>query len=332
MELKSLVNDISGIGSFSSNGGRGSVSRYKGCGGGGGRIAVYYKTGNFNFDNTTAYGGTGALGNGGEGTIYVKNEATGIQQMLFSNNNNTPQYSTPVWFGERNNTSDDPADYIFDLYASNNAWFNFEGDTELIINQFNLTTGARFDSADNVKTSSMIISGAGAHLSTPEIVGVEYLKVDGAGAYLETDIINVTGTIDVLNGAKLTSLTTTTSTEHSLTINAQIINIDESSSIDVSYCGYRENRTVGNVGWSDNRAGGSYGGYGGLLDGPKCNVYGNLWIRMNLAVEVVHMIREVMAVGLYVSRLILLFLMVKFYLTGRTTEQISFFRRFRRWN
>ena len=204
-----------------------------------------------------------------------KNGATGIQQMLFSNNNNTPQYSTPVWFGERNNTSDDPADYIFDLYASNNAWFNFEGDTELIINQFNLTTGARFDSADNVKTSSMIISGAGAHLSTPEIVGVEYLKVDGAGAYLETDNINVTGTIDVLNGAKLTSLTTTTSTEHSLTINAQIINIDESSSIDVSYCGYRENRTVGNVGWSDNRAGGSYGGYGGLLDGPKCNVYGN---------------------------------------------------------
>ena len=127
--------------------------------------------------------------------FYIKNETTGAQRMNFNNNNITPQYSTPVWFGNRNDSSDDPEEFTFDLYASNMAWFNFEGTAELLIDQLNISNGTRFGSSDMVRTSKLIISGEGAYLSTPEVIGVDYLKIDGNNAYLETDNINVNGAI-----------------------------------------------------------------------------------------------------------------------------------------
>ena len=65
--VKISVDNISGSGSITSNGGSG----YRG--GGGGRIAVYYKEGTFPWDTITAYGGDGRDSyDGGEGTVLYK--------------------------------------------------------------------------------------------------------------------------------------------------------------------------------------------------------------------------------------------------------------------
>ena len=74
--------------------------------------------------------------------FYIKNETTGAQRMNFNNNNITPQYSTPVWFGNRNDSSDDPETFNLALYVSGLAKMDFEETgtvfnfTELILKNF----------------------------------------------------------------------------------------------------------------------------------------------------------------------------------------------------
>ena len=93
--IKVSVDSISGNGSIASNGGKGGTSISGG--GGGGRIAVYYKEGSFPWDNITTYGGSGYNGlNGGEGTVYIKNETTRNSQLILKNNDIIPQYNTLI--------------------------------------------------------------------------------------------------------------------------------------------------------------------------------------------------------------------------------------------
>ena len=100
------------------------------------------------------------------------------------------------------------------------------------------------------------------------------LTIDGT-----TVTINGThsfNSITLQNGAVLTHTPTTIFQEYKLELYVnKTVNIDTSSSIDVSYRGYPENRTLGNITWNNEIAGGSYGGYGGKYNSNRCEVYGD---------------------------------------------------------
>ena len=53
--------------------------------------------------------------NGGIGTLYLLNKISGGQQLGFNNLGRTNSPSTPLWFGARNDTTDDPATFTFQL-------------------------------------------------------------------------------------------------------------------------------------------------------------------------------------------------------------------------
>ena len=106
--------------------------------------------------------------------------------------------------------------------------------------------------------------------------GAWRVRIDGSAAYVETDSL-AADTLEVLNGAYLTSLPTTSTAEHSLTVTAGTVTVNATSRIDVSGRGYVPGRTNGNATWSGSIAGGSYGGYGAMFPGygPACEVYGD---------------------------------------------------------
>lgn len=67
--IKVHTRDFEGSGHFEVTGG--NAGTYTG-GGGGGRLAVYYKNAGYWFGTLNAKGGTGTYGIGGAGTIYLK--------------------------------------------------------------------------------------------------------------------------------------------------------------------------------------------------------------------------------------------------------------------
>jgi hypothetical protein len=93
------VDTLRGTGSIQANGGN---SSYVGAGGGG-RIALYYENATeYDLSKITAYGGlyadgTNAIGNGGAGTIYLKQSSvTGGNLTVDNNNVPTGEDSTPL--------------------------------------------------------------------------------------------------------------------------------------------------------------------------------------------------------------------------------------------
>ena len=90
--IKLSAGSISGTGSIQANGGSGYA------GGGGGRIAIYYATlaGSFSMPNNylsgfQAYGGNGyqTTRHGGAGTIYLKDKAADLGDLILNNNGQT---------------------------------------------------------------------------------------------------------------------------------------------------------------------------------------------------------------------------------------------------
>lgn len=96
---------------------------------------------------------------------------------------------------------------------------------------------------------------------------------DGA---LWTDDIDA-DTLTLVDGALLSSLATTGSAEHRLTIVAGTVTVDTSSRIDVTGHGYEAGHTLGNTtsGASSANAGGSHAGRGGAGNGSSAATYGN---------------------------------------------------------
>ncbi|MEO0797488.1 MAG: LamG domain-containing protein, partial [Verrucomicrobiota bacterium] len=107
-----------------------------------------------------------------------------------------------------------------------------------------------------------------------------------AGDHLLIDEVTVTldgpitvGSMQLINGAKLTTSATTSTQEYRLNLKVLgALTIDASSSIDVSGKGYLAGFTQGNFEYSiteDDKAGGSHGGLGAFYHGASSNSYGN---------------------------------------------------------
>ena len=119
------VNNLSGTGVVSANGGDSPGGHSYASGGGGGRIAVYYDSLSGGFDIETqiaAYGGD-ARNPGGPGTIYLESIAqNGIGDLIIDNGGVMPQFVTPIdspiTGGTIDNVSTSPNASFTDLNAS----------------------------------------------------------------------------------------------------------------------------------------------------------------------------------------------------------------------
>ena len=116
------VDTLNGNGTIQAMGGNGryhsSVSSADGGSGGGGRVAIYYETSTFPFNNVSVRGGSQSRnGNGGTGTIYLKKDSDTHPELIFDSDNviMTGSSVTPVWFGIRSDTSDDPPTFLLNL-------------------------------------------------------------------------------------------------------------------------------------------------------------------------------------------------------------------------
>ena len=133
---------------------------------------------------------------------------------------------------------------------------------------------------------TLVIDGQGAssEFTTLQVPG-GYVFDDiqlrnGAQVVADTPIL-VAGTLSVLGGSTLTH---SLESEAGLRIRAARVVVDETSAIDVSARGYRgggrdgngacEGRTLGGVSGATYRAGGSYGGFGGVVEGSSNPPYG----------------------------------------------------------
>jgi hypothetical protein len=195
---------LSGAGTIQANGG---VSE---LGGGGGRIAVNY-TDLATFDTThiQSLGGAGNIGTGADGTVLLKQLASGNGALVIDGYNAATGYTSLTV----------PAGYVFD--------------------------------------SISLLNGARVVADQP---------------------IHVSGTLSLTGGSILTHSTASTA---GLSITANRVEIDSTSSIDVSSRGYQggfnganqacPGITLGGLSGATYRSGGSYGGYGGWADGPGSN-------------------------------------------------------------
>ena len=99
------VGVLSGTGSLQANGGIGKCYNSGGFGGGGGRVALYYReAAGFDLSRVTAYGGNSPCNdsgqiyrNGGAGTVYLKGKDQEYGDLIVDNlNRATPAGSTSL--------------------------------------------------------------------------------------------------------------------------------------------------------------------------------------------------------------------------------------------
>ncbi len=136
--------------------------------------------------------------------------------------------------------------------------------------------GGRFEINGSMTTSQpLTLTSAGALQVSGTVSTLNPLVVDGAG--IRAGRIEAPD-LSVLNGATLTSLTSTATQMHKLELEiAGTLLVDSTSRIDVSEKGYLRGRTTGNttVGGATGNSGGSFGGLGGVHSGSTNVVYGS---------------------------------------------------------
>ena len=222
---------LTGAGQIIASGNNGAY----GSGGGGGRIAIYYQdvTG-FNLANVNAWGGLGGSGrpNGGAGTIYLQGPGREAGELIIdSNNRAVASLSTPI---------PNPVGGSISL-------------THLRVRR---SARIRLDSV-------LTLTG------TLEI---------GSSAEFNSTNATTAATINVTGGSLITHLPTTGTASFKVDLNANSLTVDGTSKIDVTGRGFlggnqpgnsfgKNGMTIGFQSGSTVRAGGSYGGLGGVNTG-----------------------------------------------------------------
>lgn len=249
---------VSGVGSMSARGG--ALSTYYEGGGGGGRIAVYYASGT---TDTLSISASGRF-YGGSGTVFLKSSTAAFPVLAIEQDGveTQPHRPTPLWFGVRNITTDDPIEYAVSMRTNNTAQVVAEGSATTWYQRASAMSSGRIDiprfrcdslTLDDIRMTNALLTGANLTLVNGSIVSAP--ASSDAGAVPLT--ISLAGTLTIGSGCR----------------------------IDASRCGYVRGRTSGNrtVGAASGRAGGSYGGYGGdqttlisIAEGLTNQPYGDL--------------------------------------------------------
>jgi len=289
------ADNISGTGTLSANGFAQSLG-FSEVGGGGGRIALIYNSfggvnGDFNGTlDITAFGGHSNNRAGSAGTVYYRNKASTLGDVIFdeglaSGTSSIASTFTRVGFGAISSLT---ADTIgFDLTRR----VTPGGLVGVTINP-NLAQSEKFVIIANTDTQATV-DNRGIALTSLAANGDSYAAVHRyknvtlrRGALLEMDDqLVVDGTLLVSDRSMLTHRATDLSLTSRLDVNADVVTVDATSRIDVSTRGYVgglqsgngcAGRTLGNLAGSTYRSGGSFGGLGGIVSGGVPNaVYGS---------------------------------------------------------
>ncbi|RLE63324.1 MAG: hypothetical protein DRJ47_09565 [Thermoprotei archaeon] len=251
---------LTGSGTITANGGIGAgySGTYYGGGGGGGRVAIYYTTSNYS-GSITAYGGAGYGNEGGAGTIYLKDNTAGTDELIIDNNNQSGN-TTPLKSGS----------FQFDtLTIQNLGYLDIESDATLTMawTSYSITTGTLVNHGNLVTNSltSLTVDTGGTisnygtwtypNLFTTTINGTLSL----GGSYSTS-----TDTIIINNGGTLTHNSNTTTKTHYIELYLTTLTINSGGSINVNGKGYSAANGEGaGTSNTNNGGGGSGAGYGG---------------------------------------------------------------------
>ncbi|PCJ54990.1 MAG: hypothetical protein COA79_21320 [Planctomycetota bacterium] len=245
------VNELSGIGTMAANGGYGknvSTSSFGGSGGGG-RIAVYYENNiDFNLDWILANGGFHSYdSNGGNGTIYLKRTSDNDATLILKNLDRDFTAITPIYFGDKDNFADDPAEIKMRIICTDYGHAEFINDSVVHdVPSFNLTDNS-YLKIKNISCQEFIMDNSLLYTA----------DIKGAG-------IAVNNASTIFPYEKLVPLK----------IFAQTITVDSTSFINVVGYGYGAGLTLGATPSTGN-SGGSHGGLGGVKNGIANPVYGS---------------------------------------------------------
>ncbi len=223
--------------------------------GGGGRIAVYAKDmSGFNLADITAPGGSGPSSvDGGPGTIYLDNTTTNTATLIVDATGGPAAVVTPL---------DISAGGVTALVVRNSAQVALQ--PTVTSASLTVTSGASLSlSSSTIQGSTTISAGAFvAALNTTwanVTVNASTLQCDGPQ--------NMTG-LSVVNHGLINQPAVTPTATHSLDlIVSGTVDIDPTSSINVTNEGYAPGYTTGNTttGGATGASGGSYAGPGGIF-------------------------------------------------------------------
>ena len=309
------VGVLSGTGSLQANGGKGNC----GYGGGGGRVALYYREASgFDLSRVTAYGGGSFCAgpwevqrNGSAGTVYLKG-ANQEGVIRYDNNGLVSAWETqlPSVPGKLTALG---MDWVEDSQAS---W------APVSLVGASLKLGGRLFRILSNTAVRLTLECSGVDLTTLVAVGDSYSfdfskefsfvggeyfftgDVSFSSLSLRNSRVTVNGTLNVAEelilqeGSLLTHSVSTTTVENRLSLQAKRISVDSTSRISADGKGYlggfrdsndtERGRTLGNVAGSNSFSGGSHGGYGGYAEwetspyGFLGKLYGSLYEPMDL--------------------------------------------------
>ncbi|MDD5687086.1 MAG: hypothetical protein PHE88_04555 [Elusimicrobia bacterium] len=265
------ANIVIGTGTITANGGSDSNRSERGCGGGGGRIAIYYMTNNLT-GIITSYGGPGALNSyGGAGTIYLKSTTQSYGDLIIKNNNQSC-FITPFVVSTNILTFDS-------ILVSNRANLKVESGNELITTNLTVTNNGIVTNEGKMALENLTLeSGSSLYHNSGNIIvngpvsGEGSLQIGNSGTfYLNTKLS--LGNLTVVNGGILTH--TQKDSDFELEVHENLT-IDTGGKIDVTGKGYPQYQGPG-APTGNTSAGGSYGGFGGMG-----LVYGSMYMPTDL--------------------------------------------------
>ena len=301
--IKIITNSFCGNGLISNLGGDAGYQNNT-CGGGGGRIAVYYDTldcgeiDGFELSSIQAFGGSSEneTDNGGAGTIYVENTDTGYTSLTVNNDFIlTSEFSTPI-------ITNGTTVYFDELVIQDRGAVEFDSPVVLSEPQYSewQLLRASLKATDLVITNASDISIMYSHLECENITNnssslLDLNLNDSNMVWLSSSPMEF-GNIGFSNGSNLSHLAAYEDPENGWVVPVLDINVnnlymyDDDSSIDVVGKGLpggnSDSLTYG-VTWgssgptylmgSQYHSGGSYGGLGGQPDEADhlASVYGD---------------------------------------------------------
>ncbi|MCK5590598.1 MAG: hypothetical protein KAI72_01460, partial [Candidatus Pacebacteria bacterium] len=253
---------LSGSGSILANGGTSPHADMGG--GGGGRIAIYYTT-----DSSTvtyqAYGGKNSTSSsrmGGAGTIYLKDNTAGTDELVIDNNN---QYSLADNYVGK--TCLDNQAYTFDtLTISNYGHLDVTAATNITYTTLDWSTKGTI--TDNGGTFALLSGGGDLTVSeTSRLYGYTARPHTSytLNGYMEVrNAITTTGNFDIGEAGILTHEANTTTQQYVIDITAANLTIALGGTINADYKGYQQSAGPGaGVDNSGATAGAGHGGDGG---------------------------------------------------------------------
>ncbi len=215
------ADSIAGEGRFSADGG--STSSSDNAGGGGGRIAIHCDDLDLDFSHLSAAGGSSSSSSyqGGAGTIYLRDPAKG-NILIVNGPGPDAQSPTPLWFGARNDLTDDPTEpFEVQLQVTGGAGLAVEGAVAC-----SLLDGSRF------RNSSLSVAEIAM---SRNFTGRRPLLFDNV--QVATDKLSAIS-LSLINGSVLKSFASSVGDAHQLELTVDgTLFVDSTSRIDLSGCG-----------------------------------------------------------------------------------------------